>query len=169
MNTRLMLSAFLALLSFLSCDLEDPSPNAQIYHGGVYIQCDLGPNYYFSLDSLIANCVSTDSFEVALPAIQTCYYDGNPTLSDDSTNYDFLVSRNLSDWQVMGFAVADSTVQVDIIPFIVVDNEVLAPGNLPFYGAYRATWPDKVLHVYLLNRYQGGCLHDEVVWHLEVD
>jgi len=169
MNTKLILYALLALFSFLTCDLEEPQPNAQIYHGGVYIQCDVGPNYYFALDSLIANCANADSFEVALPALQTCFYDNNPALSADSTVYDFVVSRSLSDWQVMDFAVADSSVQVDAIPFIVIDNDVLSPGSLPFYGAYRATWPGKVLNVYILNRYQGGCLHDEVVWHLEME
>ncbi len=151
----------------IACEQDESVTTGQIYHGAVYIQCEVGPEYYFSLDSLVANCSSADSFEVALPAVQTCFYDNNPSLAASPTDYDFLIFRDPNDWQIMNLVMADSTAQVDWIPFVVIDGDIVNAQNHPLYNAYRVSWTDKILHLYIFNRYLGGCLHDEVVWHLE--
>ncbi len=167
-NYIVLLSILSSTLIFTSCDMEETEPTAQVYHGSVYIQCDPRPEYYFSLDSLIANCSSTDSFEVALPALQTCLYDSNSTLAGSPTDYDFRVYQNLQDAGIKNLSMADSSIQVVPISSIVLDANVFNAGTHPFYGGYRASWDDQTLDVYIFNRYVGGCLHDEVVWHLEV-
>lgn len=173
MNFRLYLVIIISCYIFFACDddmTEPPTPTDEtvIYHGDVYIACDNGPDYRFSLDSLIANCNATDTFNLSFPmeiqtVTSTCLYDGNFSLATSASVYDFSVAR--IDMQP---TFTSSDVVLTTIPSVVtVEGDTLSTQTYPFYSAYEANWTDNRLELYIYNAYVGGCLHDKVLWRLE--
>lgn len=142
-------------------------PNARIYHGDIYISCDPGPLYHFSLDSLIANCSRADTFQLSFPRglqwnSSTCVYDDNLALAVSDTVYDFELSRD-----DMKPIFADADVEITALPYIVIENDTIPTNKYPFYGAYKVMQKNNILKLYIYNTYAGGCLHDKIVWYLE--
>jgi len=174
MNFRLYIIVLISCHIFLACDEginDPPSPTTEttVYHGDIYIACDNSAEYRLSLDSLIMNCNAADTSDFAFPmGIQTitssCLYDSNPGLATSASEYDFSVSR--IDMQP---AFTNSEVVLTPIPFVIVDEDTLYTSAYPFYSAYEASWTDNDLELYIYNAYQGGCLHDKIVWRLERD
>jgi len=173
MNFRLYLALIISCYLFWACDdnmTEPPTPTNEtaVYHGDVYIACDNGPHYRFSLDSLIMNCNAADTSDFSfITGIQTntstCLYDGNSGLAGSASEYDFSISR--VDMQPV---FTNAEVVSVAIPFVVTDdNDTLSTQVYPFYGAYQVNWTDNRLELYIYNAYQGGCLHDKILWRLE--
>jgi len=172
MNFKFYIIALISCHIFWACNEginEPPSPanETSVYQGDIYIACDNGPQYYFSLDSLIMNCNAADTFDFSLiMGIQTntstCLYDGNSTLATNASEYDFSISR-----MDMQPAFTSSEVALTPIAFVLVGGDTLTTNSYPFYSAYEANWMDNRLELYIYNAYQGGCLHDMVVWRLE--
>jgi len=168
MNFRFYVILLIACHIFLVCDEEPPSPPNEtiVYHGEVYIACDNSPHYRFSLDSLIMNCNAADTSDFSFPMgiqtmMSTCLYDGNFSLATSASDYDFSVSR--IDMQP---TFTDSDVVLTPIDSVITAGDILQTQEYPFYSAYEASWTDNRLELYIYNAYQGGCLHDMVVWRL---
>jgi len=174
MKFRLYIIVLISCHIFLNCNEgtnEPPSPDieTEVYYGDIYIACDNSPQYLFSLDSLIVNCNATDTSDFSFPmgiqtTMSTCLYDGNFGLATSTSEYDFLVSR-----EDMQPVFINSEVILTPIPFVVVNGDMVSTNSYPFYSAYEANWTDNRLELYIYNAYQGGCLHDMVVWRLERD
>lgn len=173
MNFRFYTLLIIICYACWSCHqgiMESPMPsdsNVTIYHGDIYIACDNGPLYRFSLDSLITNCSSSDTFQLSFPrGIQTnestCAYDGNLALATSDTIYDFALSRD-----DMKPSFTDTDIEMTVIPYVVIGNDTIPTNEYPFYGAYQITQENDVLKLYIYNAYVGGCLHDKIVWYLE--
>jgi len=173
MNFRLYFALLMYCHIFWSCHqsiTEPPSPtdsNVVVYHGDIYIACDNGPLYRFTLDSLIANCSAEDTFNLSFPTgIQTntatCTYDGNPVLATSDTDYDFAISRN--DIQT---TFTHPNIDVTLLPYLIIDTDTIFTNEHPFYSAYQADWENNILNLYIYNAYIGGCLHDMIIWRLE--
>lgn len=169
MNFRFYVILLIVCHIFLACDEEPTSPTdeAIVYHGDVYIACDNSPHYRFTLDSLIMNCNAADTSDFFFPmdiqlTTSTCLYDGNFGLATSASEYDFSVSR--IDMQP---TFVDSAVELTPISYTIVNGDTIQTQIYPFYSAYEANWADNRLELYIYNAYQGGCLHDMVVWRLE--
>lgn len=172
MNFKLYIIVLIFCHIFLACNEginEPPSPTTEttVYHGDIYIACDNSAEYLLSLDSLIMNCNAADTSAFFFPTgiqtiTSTCLYDSNPGLATSAAEYDFSVSR--VDMQP---AFTNSEVVLTSIPFVIANGDTLSTSSPPFYSAYEASWTDNNLELYIYNAYQGGCLHDKIVWRLE--
>jgi len=148
-------------------EAPNPSDETQVYHGDIYIACDNGPHYRFSLDSLIMNCNAADTSDFSFPmgiqvTTSTCLYDGNFSLATSASEHDFSVAR-----VGMQPTFTNSDVLLTPISFALVNGDTVQTQSYPFYSAFEATWTDNRLELYIYNAFQGGCLHDVVVWRLE--
>jgi len=166
---RLYFFLTICCLTLWSCnkgatDISSPdNSNVEVYQGGVYIYCESGP-YRFTLDSLIANCSTTDTFSLSTLGTwspgTSCFYDSNPKLATSDTNYDFIYESALPTF-------TRSDVEVTLIPHIIVGADKISTDKHPYMSAYQAKWENNTLKLYYFNTRIAGCLYNMITWKLE--
>lgn len=160
------IASMMILTSALSCDKENecsevsPVYEPSVSTGSSYISCETGPFYIslsdldscntvFGLDSLFA-----DAWE---PGCSMSSLMGDSSLADIQVTY--LTEGVLS--------VQGQSESLEILPFeLVIESELVNLNAYPYYGALRFEFEARIYSFVMLNRYIGGCFHDELIWEI---
>ncbi len=162
-----ILIVIFGILSMLACDKETQGysvpPGSEpptLVTGSVYIQCEMGPFYisHARLDS----CATSFGFD----SIMTAGWEPGCSMTDlmgDSLVSGFRLSY-LSEGEL---DIEGLTEDFNLTPFeLVIDSDTVDVGSYPFYGALRYELNGLTYSFVLLNRYIGGCFHDELIWEI---
>ncbi len=146
--------------------------NTAIYSGAVYMACEIGP-YYFTIDSLIANCsqeggsmdsLTLDQLAWQDSSLNRCGYDSDfMKLAGDP--WEFKIER-IGNWSTFSFEWQEGAAILNPI-FPSIDGQLYEDDQYPFYNGFEVEVGETKLRIMVFNTYIGGCLHDLIVWEYE--
>ncbi|MEM6800937.1 MAG: hypothetical protein AAF696_06005 [Bacteroidota bacterium] len=173
---KIYFALFLGLsICFSSCR-EEIQPAPTYYSGYISIGCDPGP-YYLSIDSLIANCSSTEALpevfeKVRLDSIynrqlslpNACLIDEMKNRLGNSTQFDLKLERGQS---LLALSLT-TNYNFTQIP-LELDGNILSNPNTdyPYLAGYQIDLNPGSMRLFALNIWVGGCLHDMMVWEIK--
>jgi hypothetical protein len=155
------------LFSMFACDKETQDSSVLASHGPIiltkgsaYIQCEIGP--FFISHARLDSCATNFGFD----SLMTEVWEPGCSMSElmqDSLGSDFRLT-----YLNEGELVIEGTGQeLDSNPFeLVISSDTLDVGEYPFYGALKYELNGLTYSFVLLNRYIGGCFHDELIWEI---
>jgi len=146
----------------MTCEKEAQECESQakqvIGQGSAYIHCELEP-FYISFDS-IADC-STEFVLDSIFSTQWIRGCSMDTLNIDSIHADIEVFY-LTDGE---FVINPLNPNLEIAAWSPsVNGELVDLDQYPYYGAFTVNSAGRSFNLLLLNRYIGGCFHDELIW-----
>ncbi|NND95449.1 MAG: hypothetical protein HKN45_11335 [Flavobacteriales bacterium] len=129
-------------------------------YGSAYIGCEMEP--FFILISDLSDCVTFLPLDSINSADWSFGCEMNQ-LETDSSSADLRISYLQSG--TLEILLLDSSLLIDNwVPEI--SGEEIAVHEHPFYGAFTIQAENMSIDILLLNRYIGGCFHDELIWRI---
>ena len=126
--------------------------------GSAYIGCEVEP-FYVDLSTL-----SVCSTDLPVDSFLSATWQFGCTmnlLTVDSMQADFQFSYLQPD--SLSVAPYDTDITLSQQEFI-VNGESLVLNEYPYYGSFTVIRGDTNFQFLLMNRYIGGCFHDELIW-----
>lgn len=163
--TRLLiiLSLAIALISCSRTEVMDSGCEIGVtvsQYGSAYIGCEAEP-FFIHLDSL-SSCVTALSWDSVYSEnwMPGCSMEN---LSSDSTTAQLKLTylhSGMMEWHPMEEGMVISEAE------LVLANDTVDSGVPPFYGCYEIQYEGRSYLTFIMNRYIGGCFHDELFWQI---
>jgi len=166
-DIKRFLVGILGIMFLLACDKETQgysilsvTESPTMVSGSAYIQCETGP-FYIS-HAFLDSCTTSLGFDSILST------GWGPGCSMSSIMVDTLASDFRFTYLSEGELVIEGTAQeLEPTPFeLIIGNDTMDTGMYPFYGALKYELNGLTYSFVLLNRYIGGCFHDELIWEI---
>lgn len=138
---------------------EETQNGQNISQGAIRISCEVEP-HYLMIDSLL-------TCELGLP-IDSLFSDDWDAPCDMQMS---TVDSSIADVEVRYL---QSSLEVTLLNpdlsgeslLSTLNGDSIVSGNYPYYGAYRVIRGSQTIDLFMLNRWIGGCFHDELIWRL---
>lgn len=137
-----------------------PEESYDVTYGSSYIGCEVGP-FFINIEDMM-DCT------ISLPMDSIYSSSWTPgcqmsQLQTDSSNSDFVFEY--LDSGVFEIEVLNSDYSTSTWPFI-LEGELIDTSEYPYYGSLRVSKEGVDIQMVLMNRYIGGCFHDELIWRI---
>ena len=173
---KIYFALFFSLSICLSSCEEEAQPSPSYHSGYISIGCDPGP-YYLSIDSLIANCGSTQAlpqmlekvrldsiYNRQLTLLNACLIDEWRDKLGSSSQFDLKLERGQS---LLALSLT-TNYNFTQIPMELDGNSLSDPAtDYPYLAGYEIDLNPGNMRLFALNIWVGGCLHDMLVWEVE--
>ena len=160
------IAGIMVMTSALSCNKEEdcsssvPINEPIVSAGSSYIGCEAGA-FFISLGD-VDSCSTVFGFDSLFaeswePGCNMSDLMGDSSLADIQVTY---LADGVLDIQ-------GQSLSLDISPFdLVIGGESVDLTSYPYYGALRFEYEARTYSFVMLNRYIGGCFHDELIWEI---
>ena len=168
MLLKYSLIILLLIFATLSCENEiESNPPDSIKQvtaqGNIYNHCDIEP-FYLLLDTVMTY-TSPLPIDSLFSPNWLGYIDNAVNLMhdvyQDSTNADFKIKYLIN--SQLEYEILNPSLSIEPIT---LTFDTLNTDTYPFYGAIKIYRDDQEITLIVLNRYVGGCFHDEFIWQL---
>ena len=161
-----VIAGVLVMTSAVSCDKEEDcissvslSQNV-VATGSSYVSCESEP-FFIALADL-DSCSTAFGFDRLYaaswePGCNMSILMGDSSLADIRVTY---LNDGVLDIQGQSLA-------IEVTPFdLIIGGESVDLASYPYYGALRFEYDARIYSFVMLNRYIGGCFHDELLWEI---
>jgi hypothetical protein len=158
----------LAALSCLSCSkskdwVNEPAQKQVVAQGNIYNHCEVEP-FYLLLDTMMTYTSTLPIDSLHSPNWLGYIHNVLNLMHEvyrDSANADikiiYLQNSRLE------YEILNAALTVEPVTLIVAGDTT---DRYPYYGAIKIHRANQEILLFMLNRYIGGCLHDELIWQL---